>query len=618
MLQGGFMVDLQNDVRATGEASRQPQLCLTLGVTGHRPARLGADNIDKLEHLISGLLAQLGSAAETVRQEHADAFARTPRCLRLVSGLAEGADTIAAERALAKGWRIDACLPFTRDIYIEDFPEGESRERFDRLLTAATATFTLPGDRYTEALAYEAAGRVMLVQSDIVLALWDGDPARGRGGTAQIIAEAVARHIPVIRIDTRDPGPPELLWSGLSDLDLDQPMVESVARAPVAEVLNAVVSALCAPPDNAIDRRMLGRFQRERDHERTPALPYPLLLALTGVRAIRLRDVRPPQPDDCARNLRERTYIHDDLGPFATALKDKLLPRFGVADASASYFAQIFRSSFVINFGFAAFAVLLAACGLVFPALKLPLITGELAIILLIIFNTRAGRHAGWHERWMDYRHLAEQLRLLAVTGLLGDLDLQPADSAEPGTIPGWVGWLSRATAREVGLPSVAVDTAYLAKIQSVTLAMIDEQIAYHSANSSQMRHLDHTLHKLGEYLFGGTVVACVFWIVLKPTGLLAFHASVNITALVTAITAALPAMGAALYGIRMQGDFVGIADRSEVTVKRFKRLQRALEADALEFDRLAARLRRFCEITLADVAHWRTTYQARPLSLPG
>lgn len=612
------MVDLQNAVRASGDGPPQPQLCLTLGVTGHRPARLGLDNLDRLEEDVSGLLDALRTAVEAVRQDNAAAFARVPQCLRLVSGLAEGADTLTAQCAMIKGWRIDACLPFPRDTYLNDFPEGLSRDQFGSLLAKATAVFVVPGERDREDVAYESAGRVMLDQSDIVLALWDGDPARGRGGTAQIVAEAVARHIPVVRIDTRRSVPPELLWSGLSDLDLDQPMIDSVARAPAGEVLTAVVSALCAPPDNAVDRRMLQRYLGARDHKRTPALPYPLLLALTGVRAMRRSDVRPSTPAECAQDLRERIQARDDLGTYGAALNDKLLRRFGVADAAATYFAQIFRSSFVVNFGFAALAVLLAACGLLFPAAKLPLIAGELAIILLIIINTRAGRRAGWHERWMDYRHLAEELRLLAVTGLLGDLDLRAGDTAEPGAIPGWVRWLSRATAREIGLPSVVVDDAYLSGIRSVALTMIDDQITYHSRNSHQMRHLDHRLHKMGEYLFGVTVLACALWIALKFAGLTSSHAGFNVTALVTAITAALPAMGAALYGIRMHGDFGGIADRSDVTVKRLRRLRRAVEADALEFDRLAARLRRFCEITLADVAHWRTTYQARPLILPG
>jgi hypothetical protein len=46
--------------------------------------------------------------------------------------------------------------------------------------------------------------------------------------------------------------------------------------------------------------------------------------------------------------------------------------------------------------------------------------------------------------------------------------------------------------------------------------------------------------------------------------------------------------------------------------------LSRALKDDPLDYARLIARLRRLAEIMLADVEHWRTTYQARPLALPG
>ena len=96
------------------------------------------------------------------------------------------------------------------------------------------------------------------------------------------------------------------------------------------------------------------------------------------------------------------------------------------------------------------------------------------------------------------------------------------------------------------------------------------------------------------------------------------FGGAVGLTEIVTALTAGMPALGAAIYGIRMQGDFAGIADRSEVTVVRLDRLRRALKDDPLDYARLIARLRRLAEIMLADVEHWRTTYQARPLALPG
>ncbi len=52
----------------------------------------------------------------------------------------------------------------------------------------------------------------------------------------------------------------------------------------------------------------------------------------------------------------------------------------------------------------------------------------------------------------MDNRHLAEQLRALAFTSLLGDLGLRSHGVGDAAAIPGWVGWLARATARVTGL----------------------------------------------------------------------------------------------------------------------------------------------------------------------
>ena len=55
--------------------------------------------------------------------------------------------------------------------------------------------------------AYLAAGLGVLDRSDALLALWDGEPARGRGGTAEVVAEARARALPLtwVRVGRRVP-----------------------------------------------------------------------------------------------------------------------------------------------------------------------------------------------------------------------------------------------------------------------------------------------------------------------------------------------------------------------------------------------------------------------------
>lgn len=612
------MTSAAGDTTATGTDHRLPRLSLTIGVTGHRPPRLDEPHLVALGAALQALQAKLAHTVQQLHGAHPGLFAPEAPCLRLVTALAEGADCLAANMALDAGWRVDACLPFASTEYETDFPGGAPRQRYRDLLARVSSVFALPGHRDTATAAYETVGRLVIDQSDLLLALWDGDPARGRGGTAQVVAEAVARHIPVIHVDIHGLQPPMLLWTGLSDLDLEQPTIDTVPRAPADEVLTGVVQALTEPPSNEIDRRMLSRFLRERVAERTPALPFPLLLALTGVRRLRRSRLRPPSQEECAQRLQECLGPLPDTGDHGDTLQRKLLPRFGLADAAGAYFAQLFRSGYVANFGLAALAVLLALSGLAAPTLKLPLIAIELLVILMILANTRAGTRAGWHERWLDNRHLAEQLRVVSLCSLLGELELRNRESSEANMGPGWVRWYARATARELGLPHVTVDDTYLDRIRRTAIAMIEDQVAYHASNARQMRHLDHRLHRIGGYLFAATAIACAAWIAAKLLGLAQVFMGIDLTVTVTMLTAVLPAMGAALYGIRMQGDFSGVADRSQVTATRLSTLHRGLESDPLEFPRLQARLRRLSDVMLADVARWRITYQARPLTLPG
>jgi hypothetical protein len=45
--------------------------------------------------------------------------------------------------------------------------------------------FAAPGED-----AYEAAGRWIATESEVLIAVWDGQPARGRGGTADTVSYA--------------------------------------------------------------------------------------------------------------------------------------------------------------------------------------------------------------------------------------------------------------------------------------------------------------------------------------------------------------------------------------------------------------------------------------------
>ena len=57
------------------------------------------------------------------------------------------------------------------------------------------------GPQPTREDAYLAAGHAVVDDADVVLALWDGRPARGRGGTAEVVEYARSLGRPLVWID---------------------------------------------------------------------------------------------------------------------------------------------------------------------------------------------------------------------------------------------------------------------------------------------------------------------------------------------------------------------------------------------------------------------------------
>jgi hypothetical protein len=587
-----------------------PHPSITFGITGHRLVRLDPAMLPAISTAAGALLDRIGAVSGIA----------TPKSLRLVTALADGADSIFADAALARDWTVDAVLPFERSAYEGDFSEGPVRAAFTRRLAAARAVFELPGllasDEGTD-VAYERAGRVVLSQSDILIAVWDGKPARGRGGAAQIVAEAVLLGMPVIRLDPGGSLSPELLWDGLEAHNPGHKTVDLVPRSDLAP-LPMLLRDLVERPQFPGERDMLDHFAKENPGRwRLASLAYPLLLAVMGVRRMRMADVRG------APGLAGRASVGAHpagLGNYRDRLTQVLGRRFAHADTVSNAMSQKFRSGYVTNFAFAALAVVLSLLGLVLPsALKPVLIASEVIVIAVILLITRIGNRAGWHRRWLDYRHLAERLRCLTISAQLGDLDLR--GDADPR--PGWVGWYVRTTARELGLPNACVDQAYVTSVRDDLKRLIDEQVAYLGTEARRMHRLEHRLHLLGTTLFAATALVCLLALMFKvadgmSTSTIWAHLSHPVILATTLASAGLPAIGAAIYGIRMQGDFAGSAERSEAVAEQLKSLGETIDGEEATFDTLTRRARRATNLLTEDLASWLQTYHARPLALPG
>jgi hypothetical protein len=117
-----------------------------------------------------------------------------------VTSLAVGADQLLAKLITRIGGRIYAVIPFRG--YERSF-DAEGLTAYRSYLSKAVSVEVLdtPG---TDEDAYLAAGKRVVDLADLLIAVWDGRPAKGKGGTADIVAFAQQRHVPLIHINPSD------------------------------------------------------------------------------------------------------------------------------------------------------------------------------------------------------------------------------------------------------------------------------------------------------------------------------------------------------------------------------------------------------------------------------
>ena len=225
---------------------------LRVGVTGHRDLPDPAGVEQAVAALLHHIQTTLESAAERPRGrcgprrtlvQRLDAV--LTRCARLVwwtlplgrrripaarrtpiewvaiSPLARGADRIVARAILTRpGARLQVIAPLPLDDYRTDFATPEDLAEFEALLSEDPSP-TLPEqkngvERRSE--RYLKAGYKVADACEILVAVWDGQPTSGHGGTADIVKYAADQGRVVLWIDSNNPAhPPRQIVAAGSD-----------------------------------------------------------------------------------------------------------------------------------------------------------------------------------------------------------------------------------------------------------------------------------------------------------------------------------------------------------------------------------------------------------------
>jgi len=577
----------------------KPRFALSVGIIGHRPNRLPSEALAEITTQMRLALQAIREAAGAAHQQYADCFSLEGGRLTVMSSLAEGADRIGACQALPLGFDLAVPLPFLAEEFKKDFQDSESREEFDQLLKAAATVLEIAGDRTNEGAAYEHAGQTLVDGCDVLIAVWDGKESAGRGGTTALLYEAAQQGMPVIWIDAAGERPIRVHWREPGSRRTEQTYFDEEFRAESGDdmpsTVAVIVEHLVCPPRSPAEQSALHDFLRQPFRRLTVNVPFPLLMALLGVRKLRSGDFRRTSPDIVAADLSRQ-----EIAPAS------LVDAFVWADECAIFFGQAFRGAFILNFLATAMVTVVVAL-----ALQPPWSALEICLVALLVYNTSRGRKGRWHKLWIEAREVAERLRASMLIYAIGSRPELPS-----GDATAWTTWYVRAQARQAGLRHAVLDPDGLTAVRQSLLSFLEGQQAYHHATAKRFAALHERLSTLGKWLFFFTLGISVTLLIVGLFQLSTLTEQAQ--RLFFVLTAGLTALGAASYGVRVIGDFEGAAARSNRMVMQLKTLIGKLELAPCRFDTLREISHRAADVLQGDVASWRLVVESRELEMPG
>jgi hypothetical protein len=159
-----------------------------------------------------------------------DFKSKTNKTVYGVSSAAAGGDLLFAESCIELGLPIRILLPAPKEQFRDDF-DAPTWSRAESVMQRAISVEVI-GFGQTKEERYYECGAETVQQSEILLALWDGKPSQGLGGTEEIFAYAKDQGRPVVWIhsvtgeiqhfnqEKESPKDPELdFLNGLPDAD---------------------------------------------------------------------------------------------------------------------------------------------------------------------------------------------------------------------------------------------------------------------------------------------------------------------------------------------------------------------------------------------------------------
>ena len=507
---------------------------IRIGVTGHR----SLPDKQILTQFVKGILATRflesfnAEAYKSIKESQA-----TPVAFTIVSPLAEGADRLVARAVLEyPGARLEVVIPFNRDAYIEHFTTTESKQDFESLLKQAHRCIELENNArsvttekvppQTQQDRYRRVGEYIVEHCDILIALWDGQPSRGEGGTAEIVSLAIDRGKPVFIVSTNPPHEVNLINGGSLH-------ARHLAKL---DVFNAWPIS---------DAELETYTENEYRYLFCPSHAEPIPVALKQV-------------------VRER------LIPFYVRAAI-------IAKKNQNAYHQAGLSAYILS----TIAVFFMGVAVVFHDNRILSLLGyfcELVLLvsLFVIINHADKAHV--HKNWLMNRALAEGVRTACYFVACGFIPSYSfameglnADEGED--------WVSNALDEILdGLPPVQcpaepIDAVYGEYIHT---CWIQDQLRYHQEKVKSTERKNRLLKQAIMGVFGAAIAVTCVHLTMFFTGMYeqsGRHWLDVIENMLSVVAVTLPATGAAMTGYRSLMEYSRIESRSSIMAEQLSRL---------------------------------------------
>ena len=532
---------------------------LKMGITGHRilpdPQKLAAClyNI-----LTTGYLGAFTPDAN----EKLGSLKPSSIHLTLISPLAEGADRLVADVVLEHGGMLEALLPMPVDEYEKDFITLESKREFRELLaqsqrvTVTECGVPLDDPNYRQN-AYLRVGEETVSRCDILIALWDGLPSRGIGGTADIVALALDQKKPVFIVSTSQPGKVELLNGGTLQVKFISEL-EAFNAFPNNE---AELETCCA-----------STYQEVFDSAQSESLP---------------------------EHFKEQVKTH-------------LIPAYCRASKIAEYYQGRYKRVGLLGYLFSTLSVAFMAFAVVFakhPFLSIPGYIAELGLLASLYFMIHRAEHARVHPGWLENRALAERLRTAFYFVACGESPLSGGGGQKIGyrRDQSWVDHAFHQIISSIpGLKRPESDSLQQ-YCTFINMGWVQGQITYHTKNAAKLTARNAKLKRWGLMCFklaiGVSLVHLGFALYGVATGHHPEGLLLVLEELLSVVAITLPAAGAAVGGYRTLLEQSRIAARSRAMAQHLSNIIEQPVADTPEAFR--RHLEQIQEVMLIESEDW-------------